>query len=178
MPYPFKPVKYHNLTYKMDHLSDRQIKVRTAEKEVVCTVKFSFHCFTDHTGRHLQSGETEDRPDYRDADSNETDRVFCPRRWSWTHWLPSIIDRLSELRTTRYHGDKCTLVTTQRVGPVFRAPYAIYFDVGFVRPDNTTILHVNSAYINEDKPPNMKDAQRFAYLLGEAMKKGKRLGEK
>ncbi len=179
MPYPFPTVTYHNLIYKMDHLRDLIIKVKTAEAVVDCTVKFSFHCFTDHKGYHLQPGEKEDRPDYRDSDSNETARVFCPRRWSWSHWLPNIIARLPELKIICYRDDKCTLVTTQRVGPAFRAPYAIYFDVGVVRqPANKTILHVNSAFINEDKSPNMKDAQRFSHLLGESMKSGKRLGAK
>lgn len=179
MPAPFPPVTYHGLTYTMNHLQDRSIPIQTNAGIVTCTVKFSFHCFTDHQGEHLRPEMQDDRPKYCDGDSNEQDRVFCPRRWSWSHWLPGIFNRLSHLKIVCYHDNNCTLVTTQNVGPAFQAPYAIYFDVGMVRsPKNETILHVNSAYINDKNPPNMTNAQRFAFLLQEAMTRGKRLGAK
>lgn len=76
----------------MDHLREREVAVLTSSggPTIACTVKFSFHCFTDHRGNG------DDRPNVIDTDSHERDRVFCPMRWAWSHWLPAMFEIVLE----------------------------------------------------------------------------------
>jgi len=177
VPFPWKPVTYHDHLYRLDHLHDREVKVRLSDAgpSITCTVKFSFHCFTTHSGDDVTGGAREDRPVFVDGDSNEQKRVFCPQRWAWSHWLPGIFERLGSFRSLNLR-QNYNLAIVQKVGP--SRPYVVYFDAGMIRvPEHRTVIQVNSAFRRPD-PPDVSAAPRFSHVLRDALNSSKRPGAK
>lgn len=170
MPFPWTDVTYKEHVYSMSHLADVRLRVLTENAPVACTVKFSFHCFTDHARE-----QGEDRPRIVDPDSGETDRVFCPQRWSWSHFLPGIAKRLGAFRV-HDEGADFRLAAYLDVGPAFAGPYAIHFDVAQV-VNNATIIHVNSAFVLErSAPAGLGGRPKLSALIRDAARTGKRPG--
>jgi hypothetical protein len=151
----------------MDHLFDRELTIAN----VLVTIKFGFHVFTDH-----RRDPSDDRPQFIDIDSNEKDRVFDPQRWSWSYWLPDLARRFGTLRIVDTR-QNYTFKTSLDVGPAFSAPYVLYFDIGKVR-NKATIVNVNSAYIDPNNPPHLAGQPRFSAVLAESVKTDSRPGSK
>lgn len=161
---------YKEHVYSMSHLGDVRIRVLTADDPIICTVKFSFHCFTDHAREY-----GEDRPQITDPESGETQRVFCPQRWSWSHFLPGLARRFGSLRI-HDEGKDFKFTAYLDVGPAFQGPYVVYFDVAKV-VDNATIIHVNSAFVRDRAAPaGLSSQPRLSRLIVDSVRLGKRPG--
>ncbi len=184
MPHPWPAVRYDGLTYSMDHLRDitKVVRCGTTERiDVTCTVKFSFHCFTDHRGHGPGAPANDDRPQFTDPDSDERDRVFDPKRWLLSTKLPDVVNRfltgnsrLIDLNT-RY-----SFAFVQKMGIGFEGPYVLYLDIGQPRPMGAgygTVIHINSAYVNGSNPPKVGGGDTLPYLLAESIRTGKRPGK-
>jgi hypothetical protein len=163
------PVIWHGIPHPLNHLNafKRELIIaangRAPERRISLAITFGLHCFS----RAIRPEEAVLSDVVSDGREK---RVFDSERYRWSLELPSILQSL-EIRRC-FHTGHSNFFTVEVLNDQGQAlDYVVYFRSWRAKSseDCDVRIHVESAYLRDDKPQKHKKSIRFSVIAANTL---------